>query len=497
MLIDFADALAVNVYTLGTCFLKFRRLLGLRLEIIDPALYVYRFCAHLDLETSQANAVSLTALRLVARMKRDWIVVGRRPAGICAAALLIASRAHGFDKSTTDVTRILRVCGMTVTKRVREFKNTPTANLTMEQFGTIDFAQESDPPVYTRNKLLEARARAISVNDTALLTSGALDDPHAKVKDRWRKTKHSSNNHADGNNMSDLQRKMAEAYQQIQQTLDGNDNTDNNNNNESDNEDDNDGTDNPEFPLPQQQAAAAEVTAEAIAQQATDPMASVTAAPDTTSKDSSIVVLHNNAGTESAASNNDHQWSKAFPKVRGRNLKLPNSATAEEQQPSVVPTESLINMSEWKADMPAEVDEELANMFLDQEEERQKEVIFNKLNKDYIKQQERKESERRNAEAATKDVDQDLMAQAAGQARYRESRGKKRSKESVAENGTTTGMTTTTATTTTTEEQLRAVVESRKVSRKINYDALSSIFDDDGSFSTDAVPDDAGDDDMF
>lgn len=31
MLIDFSDALQVNVYVLGTCFLKFRRLLGLKL----------------------------------------------------------------------------------------------------------------------------------------------------------------------------------------------------------------------------------------------------------------------------------------------------------------------------------------------------------------------------------------------------------------------------------------------------------------------------------
>ncbi len=35
MLIDFSDALQVNVYTLGTCFLKFRRLLGLKLEISE------------------------------------------------------------------------------------------------------------------------------------------------------------------------------------------------------------------------------------------------------------------------------------------------------------------------------------------------------------------------------------------------------------------------------------------------------------------------------
>ena len=34
MLIDFSDALQVNVYTLGTCFLKFRRLLGYKLKIV-------------------------------------------------------------------------------------------------------------------------------------------------------------------------------------------------------------------------------------------------------------------------------------------------------------------------------------------------------------------------------------------------------------------------------------------------------------------------------
>ena len=113
MLIDFSDALGINVYTLGTCFLKFRRVLGLRLEIVDPALFIYRFAAHLDLD-EKADQVGLTALRIVARMKRDWIVTGRRPAGICAAALLIAARAHGFTKEHQDVTKILRVRGQRV-----------------------------------------------------------------------------------------------------------------------------------------------------------------------------------------------------------------------------------------------------------------------------------------------------------------------------------------------------------------------------------------------
>jgi transcription factor IIIB subunit 2 len=173
MLIDFSDALQVNVYTLGTCFLKFRRLLGLKLEIIDPALYVYRFAAHLDLD-SKANAVALTALRLVGRMKRDWIVAGRRPAGICAAALLIAARAHGFSRHQQDVTKILRVCGLTVNTRVKEFEHTPSAHLTLEQFNSVELETEADPPVFTRNRIMEVSACVVADFVSMSKRGGAL-----------------------------------------------------------------------------------------------------------------------------------------------------------------------------------------------------------------------------------------------------------------------------------------------------------------------------------
>jgi transcription initiation factor TFIIIB Brf1 subunit/transcription initiation factor TFIIB len=40
LLIDFSDVLQTNVYMLGSCFLKFTRLLSLALPIIDPSLYI-------------------------------------------------------------------------------------------------------------------------------------------------------------------------------------------------------------------------------------------------------------------------------------------------------------------------------------------------------------------------------------------------------------------------------------------------------------------------
>ena len=40
----------------------------------------------------------------------------------------------------------------------------------------------------------------------------------------------------------------------------------------------------------------------------------------------------------------------------------------------------------------------------------------------------------------------------------------------------------------TTEEALLAAVANRKISRKINYDAMSAIFDDDGTFAATTDP---------
>jgi transcription factor IIIB 90 kDa subunit len=169
---------------------------------------------------------------------------------------------------------------------------------------------------------------------------------------------------------------------------------------------------------------------------------------------------------------------------------MPHEATVEEQLPATVPTEAKLSLSDWKQALPNEIDLEIEDFFRTSKEEKEKEAIFNKINKDYIAQQERKENERLDMEAATKDQDVDDLAQAAGQARYKDVVGRnssatagsggtyksKRHRESGGDMNNNINLTT--------EEQLRAAVASRRVSRKINYDALSSIFDDDGSFAS-------------
>ena len=51
----------------------------------------------------------MTALRLVSRMKKDWMHFGRRPSGLCGAALLIAARLHAFNRSVYDVIKVIFV----------------------------------------------------------------------------------------------------------------------------------------------------------------------------------------------------------------------------------------------------------------------------------------------------------------------------------------------------------------------------------------------------
>jgi len=153
MLIDFSDKLQTNVYMLGHTFLRFCKVLNFQLPIIDPSLYIQRFAAMLEFE-EKTHVVATTALRLVQRMKRDWIQTGRRPSGICGAGLLIAARIHGFRRTQKEVIRVVRTCDVTLRKRLLEFVETPSGGLTTEQFDGIDLEEECDPPAFIRSKTL-------------------------------------------------------------------------------------------------------------------------------------------------------------------------------------------------------------------------------------------------------------------------------------------------------------------------------------------------------
>ncbi|XP_077675618.1 transcription factor IIIB 90 kDa subunit isoform X2 [Eretmochelys imbricata] len=174
MLLDLSDLLQVNVYVLGKTFLLLARELCINAPAIDPCLYIPRF-AHM-LEFGEKNQkVSMTALRLLQRMKRDWMHTGRRPSGLCGAALLVAARMHDFRRTVKEVIRVVKVCESTLRKRLTEFEDTPTSQLTIDEFMKIDLEEECDPPSFT------AGQRKLKIQELEKALSKKLEDVEGEI----------------------------------------------------------------------------------------------------------------------------------------------------------------------------------------------------------------------------------------------------------------------------------------------------------------------------
>ncbi|KAG5645973.1 hypothetical protein DXG03_004765 [Asterophora parasitica] len=159
MLIDFSDLLQVNVFELGHTYLQLVQTLNLRLPLVDPSHYISRFAALLEFG-DETHKVATDAVRLVQRFDRDWMTRGRRPAGICGAALLLAARMNNFRRSVEEIVQVVKIADTTLKKRLDEFKNTPSGSLTLADFRNVWLEEEMDPPAFTKGKEKEEAERA-------------------------------------------------------------------------------------------------------------------------------------------------------------------------------------------------------------------------------------------------------------------------------------------------------------------------------------------------
>ncbi|GBG62695.1 hypothetical protein CBR_g31712 [Chara braunii] len=182
LLIDFSDMLQINVYVLGAVFLQLAQLLRLDEHPImqkptDPSLFIHRFADKLDLG-KKMHAVANTALRLVASMKRDWMNTGRKPSGICGAALWIAAHVHGFERSKREVVSVVHVCEVTLMRRLIEFEMTPSGGLTVEEFEDRAKALEQQGTMLPRRPKIQKIASVSSQvgESSGEKASGALKE---------------------------------------------------------------------------------------------------------------------------------------------------------------------------------------------------------------------------------------------------------------------------------------------------------------------------------
>jgi transcription factor IIIB subunit 2 len=168
MLIDLAELLDMSVFDLGRIFKDLVDALGLRggtddrpqSEIFDvnPENLVHRFAGDLEFG-ADTNRIANEAVQILRRMRKDWIHVGRRHAGVCAAALILAARMNNYRRTIREVVYTAKVCDITIHKRLEEFKYTAASKLTVTEFrhhGLL-LQEEHDPPAYyeqfmTKNK---------------------------------------------------------------------------------------------------------------------------------------------------------------------------------------------------------------------------------------------------------------------------------------------------------------------------------------------------------
>ena len=166
LLIDFSEVLQINLFVIGSAYLKLVKLLELEIKIIDPSLFMHRFCEKLFYGNKMKNLglqnldkkvkdIEKTSLKILQFLKRDWITTGRRPSGICGACLFISCKLHGYKVKIDDVANVVHVCNETIKKRIEEFSLTKLANMSKEEFEKFEethFYLGANPPAFNKNR---------------------------------------------------------------------------------------------------------------------------------------------------------------------------------------------------------------------------------------------------------------------------------------------------------------------------------------------------------
>jgi transcription factor IIIB subunit 2 len=166
MMIDFAERLNMDVFALGKMYHDLVRRLygqsdsgGIQADISadllahGPEVLVSRFVDALEFDKAHRDKIKMDAIRIVKRMKRDWMSTGRRPSGVCGAAILLAARMNNYRRTVREVVLTAKVTEITINKRLEEFSDTQSSKLSVTQFrdnSVLDAVVASDPPSYQR-----------------------------------------------------------------------------------------------------------------------------------------------------------------------------------------------------------------------------------------------------------------------------------------------------------------------------------------------------------
>jgi transcription factor IIIB subunit 2 len=188
LLVDVADHVDCGVYELAAAALRLSHKCDEVMPVIDPTLYLDRFADELKFG-HLAPEIRHTAIQIIKRLDRDWIQTGRKPAGVCGAALILAARIHHVEVSTDTMRKCARVCLATINKRLREISRTQLARASISEMRENQdmFAEESrelPPAMLVKARLDEVAAELggeAAADDEEPLKDSFSDDDLADV----------------------------------------------------------------------------------------------------------------------------------------------------------------------------------------------------------------------------------------------------------------------------------------------------------------------------
>ena len=132
LLVDFSDISQTRSSKIGIEFLKFLKITRIPLPVIDPSVYIHRFVSKLNMGDVESK-ITMTALRLIARMKRNWISTGRKPTGLCGAAIILSTRIHGITINPKKICNTVRIGIQALRSRLHEIEKTSIQKLDIKK----------------------------------------------------------------------------------------------------------------------------------------------------------------------------------------------------------------------------------------------------------------------------------------------------------------------------------------------------------------------------
>lgn len=151
LLMDIAEVISVNVFSLGDTYKGLLANLFVDLKettkMIEIEPLILKYASKLEFG-EKTRQVAEDAVKIIRRMKRDWIVTGRHPAGLCGACLILAARMNNFRRTVREVVFVVKVADLTIAKRLEEFKRTRAAHLKINEFREkgVRIREQADPP---------------------------------------------------------------------------------------------------------------------------------------------------------------------------------------------------------------------------------------------------------------------------------------------------------------------------------------------------------------